>query len=107
MAKASAAASAMVESEGGSVGGTTTTTTTTKQLTGVLLGLEYLNMMKMILYGAHSNVAMGFKKISYCAHSNVNGIGLLESDKDAERDRARGSSGTLQRFADERSTFRQ
>ena len=51
MAKASAAASAMVENEGGSV---TTTTTTTTQLTGVLL-----NMMKKILYGAHSNVAMG------------------------------------------------
>ena len=74
MAKASAAASAMVESEGGSVGGTTTTTTTTTQLTGVLLRMDrywdnlasvqgtssqYLNMMKKILYGAHSNVAMG------------------------------------------------
>ncbi len=38
---------------------------------------QYLNMMKKILYGAHSNVAMGFeylnmmKKISYGAHSNV------------------------------------
>ena len=41
MAKASAAASAMVESEGGSVGGTTTTTTTTTQLTGVLLRMDH------------------------------------------------------------------
>ena len=42
MAKASAAASAMVESEGGSVGGTTTTTTTTTQLTGVLLRMDHV-----------------------------------------------------------------
>ena len=39
MAKASAAASAMVENEGGSV---TTTTTTTTQLTGVLLRMDHV-----------------------------------------------------------------